>query len=167
MKTSSNEANEISFFNNNRLTIPDAKTRSIIAKNSSNEDNEISQFFDNNRLTIPDAGTWITPFLLHGIEVLSTSFSFHSFARKTEEQEAVEVDWLDLKGSYLWKFKRPDFGPGAIETAEDEWWRRMERAETMDYTVRESTPGASNPELMETTCAKIQSEKLASPTFPE
>ncbi|GIY09484.1 hypothetical protein CDAR_117231 [Caerostris darwini] len=50
-----------------------------------------------------------------------------------------------------------------METAEDEWWRRMERAETMDYSVRESAPGASNPELMET----IQSERLASPTFPE
>ncbi|GIX68325.1 hypothetical protein CEXT_237331 [Caerostris extrusa] len=54
-----------------------------------------------------------------------------------------------------------------METAEDEWWRRMERAETMDYSVRESTPGANNPELMETTCAAIQSERLASPPFPE
>ncbi|GIY82855.1 hypothetical protein CDAR_305051 [Caerostris darwini] len=54
-----------------------------------------------------------------------------------------------------------------METAEDEWWRRMERAETMDYSVRESAPGASNPELMETTRAAIQSERLASPTFPE
>ncbi|GIX69837.1 hypothetical protein CEXT_164651 [Caerostris extrusa] len=54
-----------------------------------------------------------------------------------------------------------------METAEDEWWRRMERAETMDYSVRESTPGPSNLELMETTCAAIQSERLASPTFPE
>ncbi|GIY58819.1 hypothetical protein CDAR_227611, partial [Caerostris darwini] len=54
-----------------------------------------------------------------------------------------------------------------METTEDEWWRRMERADTMDYSVRESTPGASNPELMETTCAAILSERLASPTFPE
>ncbi|GIX88736.1 hypothetical protein CEXT_203741 [Caerostris extrusa] len=53
-----------------------------------------------------------------------------------------------------------------MEAAEDEWWRRMERDATMDYSVRESAPGASNPELMETTCA-IQSERLASPTFPE
>ncbi|GIY38641.1 hypothetical protein CDAR_227621 [Caerostris darwini] len=43
----------------------------------------------------------------------------------------------------------------------------MERDATMDYSVRESAPGASNPELMETTCAAIQSERLASPTFPE
>ncbi|GIX76284.1 hypothetical protein CDAR_418481 [Caerostris darwini] len=35
--------------------------------------------------------------------------------------------------------------PGAMETAEDEWWRRMERAETIDYSVRASAPGASNP----------------------
>ncbi|GIY92810.1 hypothetical protein CEXT_195291 [Caerostris extrusa] len=61
--------------------------------------------------------------------------------------------------------KRPDFGPGAMETAQDEWWWRMERAETMNYSVGESAPGASNPELMETTCAAIQSERLASPTF--
>ncbi|GIX72561.1 hypothetical protein CDAR_5871 [Caerostris darwini] len=54
-----------------------------------------------------------------------------------------------------------------MEGAEDEWWRRMERDATMDYSVRESAPGASNPELMETTCAAIQSERLASPTFPE
>ncbi|GIX67982.1 hypothetical protein CEXT_628441 [Caerostris extrusa] len=54
-----------------------------------------------------------------------------------------------------------------METAEDEWWRRMECAVTMDYSVRESAPGASNPELMETTCAAIQSERLASPTFPK
>ncbi|GIY69252.1 hypothetical protein CEXT_259621 [Caerostris extrusa] len=54
-----------------------------------------------------------------------------------------------------------------METAEDEWWRRMERAVTMDYSVRESAPGASNPELMETTCAAIQSERLASPIFPK
>ncbi|GIY08177.1 hypothetical protein CEXT_536681 [Caerostris extrusa] len=54
-----------------------------------------------------------------------------------------------------------------METVEDEWWRRMERAETMDYSVRESAPGASNPALMDTTCAAIQSERLASPTLPE
>ncbi|GIY40767.1 hypothetical protein CDAR_395011 [Caerostris darwini] len=54
-----------------------------------------------------------------------------------------------------------------MEAAEDEWWRRMERDATMDYSVRESAPGASNPELMETTCAAIKSERLASPTFPE
>ncbi|GIY06959.1 hypothetical protein CDAR_533261 [Caerostris darwini] len=54
-----------------------------------------------------------------------------------------------------------------METTEDEWWRRMERAETMDYSVPESAPGASNPELTETTCAAMQSERLASPTFPE
>ncbi|GIY89436.1 hypothetical protein CDAR_608301, partial [Caerostris darwini] len=54
-----------------------------------------------------------------------------------------------------------------METAEDERWRRMERAETIDYSVRESASGASNPELMETTCAVIQSERLASPTFPK
>ncbi|GIY66501.1 hypothetical protein CDAR_386801 [Caerostris darwini] len=54
-----------------------------------------------------------------------------------------------------------------MEAAEDEWWRRMERDATMDYSVRESAPGASNPELMDTTCAAIRSERLASPTFPE
>ncbi|GIY36252.1 hypothetical protein CDAR_602181 [Caerostris darwini] len=54
-----------------------------------------------------------------------------------------------------------------METAEDEWWKRMERAETMEYSIRESASGAINPELMETTCAAIQSERLASPTFPE
>ncbi|GIX83760.1 hypothetical protein CEXT_215041 [Caerostris extrusa] len=43
----------------------------------------------------------------------------------------------------------------------------MERDATMDYFVRESAPGASNPELMDTTCAAIQSEWLASLTFPE
>ncbi|GIY61212.1 hypothetical protein CDAR_568121 [Caerostris darwini] len=37
----------------------------------------------------------------------------------------------------------------AMETAEDEWWMRMERAKTIDYSVRASAPGASNPELME------------------
>ncbi|GIY23392.1 hypothetical protein CDAR_415831 [Caerostris darwini] len=36
---------------------------------------------------------------------------------------------------YLWKIKRPDYGPGAMETAEDEWWKRMERAETIAYSV--------------------------------
>ncbi|GIY74303.1 hypothetical protein CEXT_372161 [Caerostris extrusa] len=75
-----------------------------------------------------------------------------------------KIVWKD---DYLWKIKRPDFGPGAMETAEDEWWRRMERAETMDYSVRKSAPGASNPELMDTTCTAKQSERLASPTFPE
>ncbi|GIY66502.1 hypothetical protein CDAR_386811 [Caerostris darwini] len=54
-----------------------------------------------------------------------------------------------------------------MEAAEDEWWRRKERDATMDYSVRQSAPGASNPELMDTTCAAIQSERLASPTFPE
>ncbi|GIY06733.1 hypothetical protein CDAR_578381 [Caerostris darwini] len=54
-----------------------------------------------------------------------------------------------------------------METAEDEWWVRMELAETIDYSVRESVPGASNPELMDTTSASIPSELLASPTFPE
>ncbi|GIZ03311.1 hypothetical protein CEXT_276771 [Caerostris extrusa] len=29
-----------------------------------------------------------------------------------------------------------------MEAAEDEWWRRMERDATMDYSVRESAPGA-------------------------
>ncbi|GIY97202.1 hypothetical protein CEXT_793731 [Caerostris extrusa] len=38
-----------------------------------------------------------------------------------------------------------------METAEDEWWRRMECEATSDYTVRTSAPGASNPELMDTT----------------
>ncbi|GIY02764.1 hypothetical protein CDAR_588041 [Caerostris darwini] len=54
-----------------------------------------------------------------------------------------------------------------MEAAEDEWWRRMERDATMDYSARESAPGASNPELMDATCAAIHSERLASPTFPE
>ncbi|GIY66090.1 hypothetical protein CDAR_170321 [Caerostris darwini] len=54
-----------------------------------------------------------------------------------------------------------------METAEDERWVRMERAETIDYSVRESAPAASNPELMDTTSASISSELLASPTFPE
>ncbi|GIY62838.1 hypothetical protein CDAR_89771 [Caerostris darwini] len=54
-----------------------------------------------------------------------------------------------------------------METAEDEWWRRMERAETIDYSVRASAPGASNPELMDTTSASIPSELLASPIFHE
>ncbi|GIX80427.1 hypothetical protein CDAR_53141, partial [Caerostris darwini] len=60
-----------------------------------------------------------------------------------------------------------NFGPGAMETTEDEWWGRMERAETIDYTVRASAPRASNPELMDTTSASIPSELLASPKFPE
>ncbi|GIY54927.1 hypothetical protein CDAR_612801 [Caerostris darwini] len=54
-----------------------------------------------------------------------------------------------------------------MEAAEDEWWRRMERDATIDYSVRESARGASNPELMDTMCAAIQSERLTSPTFPE
>ncbi|GIY87321.1 hypothetical protein CEXT_640561 [Caerostris extrusa] len=54
-----------------------------------------------------------------------------------------------------------------METAEDEWWRRMERAETIDYSVRASAPAASNPELMDTTSASIPSELLASPIFHE
>ncbi|GIY13441.1 hypothetical protein CEXT_814361 [Caerostris extrusa] len=54
-----------------------------------------------------------------------------------------------------------------METAEDEWWRRMERAETIDYSVRASAPGASNPELMDTMSASITSELLASPIFQE
>ncbi|GIY39353.1 hypothetical protein CEXT_266261 [Caerostris extrusa] len=54
-----------------------------------------------------------------------------------------------------------------METAENEWWRRMEREVTMDYSVRETALGASNPELMDTTCAAIPSERLASPIFPE
>ncbi|GIY09190.1 hypothetical protein CEXT_451291 [Caerostris extrusa] len=33
---------------------------------------------------------------------------------------------------------------------------KMERDATMDYFVRESAPGASNPELMDTTCAAIK-----------
>ncbi|GIX92039.1 hypothetical protein CDAR_563591 [Caerostris darwini] len=68
---------------------------------------------------------------------------------------------------YLWKIKRPDFGPGAMETSEDEWWRRMERAETIDYSVRASAPGASNPKVMDTTSASIPLELLASPIFHE
>ncbi|GIX79573.1 hypothetical protein CDAR_482531 [Caerostris darwini] len=54
--------------------------------------------------------------------------------------------------------RRPDFGPGAMETVEDEWWRRMERAATI--VLRSvSAPGASNqpmiyPELMDATCAE-------------
>ncbi|GIY45087.1 hypothetical protein CEXT_808701 [Caerostris extrusa] len=44
-----------------------------------------------------------------------------------------------------------------METAEVEWWRRMERAETIDYSVRGSAPGASNPEIIDTTCAALQS----------
>ncbi|GIX68920.1 hypothetical protein CDAR_529401 [Caerostris darwini] len=43
----------------------------------------------------------------------------------------------------------------------------MERDATMDYSVRESASEESNPELMDTTCAAIQSERLSSPTFPE
>ncbi|GIY23804.1 hypothetical protein CDAR_386041 [Caerostris darwini] len=62
---------------------------------------------------------------------------------------------------------RPDFEPGVMETAEDERWVRMERAETIDHSVRESAPAASNPELMDTTSASIPSELLASPTFLE
>ncbi|GIY29985.1 hypothetical protein CDAR_106471 [Caerostris darwini] len=54
-----------------------------------------------------------------------------------------------------------------METAEDEWWRRMERAETMDFSVLASALGASNPELMDTTRASIPSELLASPIFHE
>ncbi|GIY53516.1 hypothetical protein CDAR_495021 [Caerostris darwini] len=54
-----------------------------------------------------------------------------------------------------------------METAEDEWWRRMERVETLDYSFRASAPGASNPELMDTTSASIPSELLASPIFHE
>ncbi|GIY76301.1 hypothetical protein CDAR_174741 [Caerostris darwini] len=54
-----------------------------------------------------------------------------------------------------------------METAEDEWWRRMERAETIDYSVLASAPGASNQELMDTTSASIPSELLASPIFHE
>ncbi|GIY87326.1 hypothetical protein CEXT_640581 [Caerostris extrusa] len=54
-----------------------------------------------------------------------------------------------------------------METAEDEWWRRMERAETIDYSVRASAPAASNPELMDTTSVSIPSELLASPIFHE
>ncbi|GIX93909.1 hypothetical protein CDAR_179321 [Caerostris darwini] len=54
-----------------------------------------------------------------------------------------------------------------METANDEWWRRMERAETIDYSVRASASVASNPELMDTTSASIPSELLASPIFHE
>ncbi|GIX94674.1 hypothetical protein CEXT_577241 [Caerostris extrusa] len=54
-----------------------------------------------------------------------------------------------------------------METAEHEWWRRMERDATMDYSIRGSIAGASNPELMDTTCAAIPSERLASPTLPQ
>ncbi|GIY42024.1 hypothetical protein CDAR_210271 [Caerostris darwini] len=54
-----------------------------------------------------------------------------------------------------------------MEPSEEEWWRRMERDATIGYSVRESAPGASNPELMDAPCATIQSERLASPTFPE
>ncbi|GIY58393.1 hypothetical protein CDAR_316491 [Caerostris darwini] len=43
-------------------------------------------------------------------------------------------------------------------------WSVMRRWTT---SIRESAPGASNPELMDATCAAIQSERLASPTFPE
>ncbi|GIY31920.1 hypothetical protein CDAR_78111, partial [Caerostris darwini] len=69
--------------------------------------------------------------------------------------------------NYLWKVRRPDFGPGAMETTEDEWWWRMERAETINYSVQASAPGASNPELMETTSASIPLNLLASPVFHE
>ncbi|GIX66972.1 hypothetical protein CDAR_576151, partial [Caerostris darwini] len=41
----------------------------------------------------------------------------------------------------------------------------MECAETIDYSVRASAPGASNPVLMDTTRASIPSEPLASPIF--
>ncbi|GIX74310.1 hypothetical protein CDAR_88751, partial [Caerostris darwini] len=51
-----------------------------------------------------------------------------------------------------------------METAENEWWVRMERAETIDWA---SAPGASNPELMDTTSASIPSERLTSPIFHE
>ncbi|GIX88080.1 hypothetical protein CDAR_589901 [Caerostris darwini] len=45
-----------------------------------------------------------------------------------------------------------------------EFLGRMEHDATIDYSVRASVPGASNPELMDTTCAAIPS---ASPIFPE
>ncbi|GIY15904.1 hypothetical protein CDAR_126211 [Caerostris darwini] len=54
-----------------------------------------------------------------------------------------------------------------METAEDEWWKRTERAETIDYSVRASAPAASNPELQDTTSTSIPSELLASPIFHE
>ncbi|GIY30776.1 hypothetical protein CDAR_537961 [Caerostris darwini] len=54
-----------------------------------------------------------------------------------------------------------------MEAAEDEWWRRMERDATIDYSVRGSALGASNPELMDTTCAVIPSERLSSSIFSE
>ncbi|GIX89353.1 hypothetical protein CDAR_393281 [Caerostris darwini] len=70
-----------------------------------------------------------------------------------------DVDYAD----YLWMLKGFNFVPGAMETAEDEWWVRMELAETIDYSVRGSAPGLSNPELMDTTSASIPTELLASP----
>ncbi|GIY20786.1 hypothetical protein CEXT_70881 [Caerostris extrusa] len=54
-----------------------------------------------------------------------------------------------------------------MEAAEDEWWRRMERDATIDYSVRGSALGASNPELMDITCAVIPSERLSSSIFSE
>ncbi|GIY67478.1 hypothetical protein CEXT_563921 [Caerostris extrusa] len=46
-----------------------------------------------------------------------------------------------------------------METAEEEWWRRMVLAATSDYSFREIAPGASNqmminPELLDATCAE-------------
>ncbi|GIY03050.1 hypothetical protein CDAR_30131 [Caerostris darwini] len=82
----------------------------------------------------------------------------------------VELTKIELQVDCLWMLKGFNFGPGAMETAEDEWWVRMERAETIEYSVRASAPGASNPELMElmdTTSASIPSALLTSPTFPE
>ncbi|GIX81039.1 hypothetical protein CEXT_613961 [Caerostris extrusa] len=43
----------------------------------------------------------------------------------------------------------------------------MERAETIDYSVRASATGASNSKLMNTTSASIPLELLASPIFHE
>ncbi|GIZ05318.1 hypothetical protein CEXT_540941 [Caerostris extrusa] len=54
-----------------------------------------------------------------------------------------------------------------METAEDEWWRRMGVLRRSTTPVRASAPGASNPELMDTTSASIPSELLASPIFHE
>ncbi|GIX70637.1 hypothetical protein CDAR_283681 [Caerostris darwini] len=52
-----------------------------------------------------------------------------------------------------------------METAEDEWWVRMERAETIDYSVRASAPGASNPELTDTTSACPPRQVTSNITF--
>ncbi|GIX70639.1 hypothetical protein CDAR_283691 [Caerostris darwini] len=93
--------------------------------------------------------------LFERMALYSSSFEQKRCGCKSDQQRKIELG------------VRPDFGPGAVETADDEWWRRMERAETIDYSVRASTPGASNPELMDTTSASIHSELLASPTFPE